>query len=84
MDRCKEILAQNNVTRRFQLYKLFSVNDTDSSYTLSKNEMKKLFSEQLKTELTDDELDTIFKAIDTNGDGDVSFTEWVAVLFPEM
>lgn len=83
MDRCKEILAQNNVTRRFQMYKLFNVNDSDSSYNLSKEEIRTLFKNNLKTDLSDEELDAIVKGVDADGDGLVSFTEWVSVLFPE-
>lgn len=83
MDRCREILAQNNVTRRFQMYKLFNINDTDNSYNLGREEIRTLFRNNLKTELTDDELNAIMSGVDADGDGSISFTEWVAVLFPE-
>jgi Ca2+-binding EF-hand superfamily protein len=83
MDRCKEILAANNITKRFQLYKLFSVNDADGSYSLTRDELVKMFSSQLKTDLTNDEVDAIFKAVDVNGDGEVTLKEWVSILFPE-
>jgi len=62
---------------------MFSANDEDKNFNLDKKEIRNMFKVQLNTELTDSELDNIFLVLDKDGDGTVSFGEWVSVLFPE-
>ena len=57
----------------------FDAFDTDGSGFLDKSELKNAFKD-FKGGLTDAEVDVLMAAADTNGDGEVSFEEFVALV----
>jgi calmodulin len=58
---------------------VFNSFDTDGNGFLDKEELKNAFKD-FKGGLTDEEVDALMVEADTNGDGKVSFEEFVALI----
>ena len=62
-----------------EMHVVFNSFDTDGNGFLDKNELKNAFKD-FKGGLTDAEIDALIAEADVNGDGKVSFEEFVALV----
>lgn len=62
-----------------ELRDAFAVFDTDNSGSIDRKELKRILK-KLDQKLTDAELDAMMAEVDTNGDGEISFEEFKALM----
>lgn len=62
-----------------ELRDAFAVFDTDGSGSIDRKELKRLMK-KLGQALTEAELDAMMDEVDTNGDGEISFSEFKAMM----
>jgi calmodulin len=62
-----------------EMRSVFNSFDTDGNGVLDKNELKNAFKD-FKGGLTDEEVDALMAEADTNGDGQISFEEFVELI----
>merc|ERR1712150_426888 len=62
-----------------ELRDAFRVFDSDSSGAIDRNELKRLMK-KLGQNLHENELDAMMDEVDTNGDGEISFEEFKAMM----
>ena len=62
-----------------ELRDAFAVFDTDNSGAIDRKELKRLMK-KLGQKLSEQELDAMMDEVDTNGDGEISFEEFKALM----
>ena len=76
------ILMKSRIGKRDQdeeLREAFAVFDTDGSGAIDRKELKRLMK-KLGQALTEAEIDAMMDEVDTNGDGEISFEEFKALM----
>lgn len=73
-------INQKTLTSNDRLQAAFKMFDKDNSGIISKDEIKEVLSFGGTQELDSSALDTIIQQVDENGDGEISFLEFVAMI----
>lgn len=73
-------MGDNNRDPEEDLRDAFNMFDTDKSGSIDREEVKQLMK-KLAQDLTAEELDAIMGEVDTDGDGEISFEEFRALMF---
>ena len=78
-DKLKAALSARGASGIASLHRVFRIMDDDGSKALSMSEFKKGLTEY-KAELTDDEVRALFNAFDKDGNGQVSYEEFLVAI----
>jgi Ca2+-binding EF-hand superfamily protein len=83
IEKVRSKLASRGVRGIISIGKNFRIIDDDNSRNLCFSEFKKACKD-FRFELNDNEIDTAFKAFDRNGEGEISYDEFLRTLRGEM
>ena len=75
-------MPESELLSRDRLLKAFKLFDKDSSGSITIEELREVFAmfNSAGSDMDDDYIGSIISQVDANGDGDVSFDEFVAMM----